>query len=185
MHIAQTICNVQPGEEEKGLLGKMLDKLRALFRKKQAVAVKEEVKEDEGAVEEEEDCDNKEESKKDKWFVKVYGFCLWKKLICVIFKPLIGPSLCKFFWQNWFVWYLKYTQHSKTLGFWLFARRIDSKYASLSCDETMISLSETTTSEPNTGVRFDDPLSPMIRKHTFLWNFRGWDSDLASEAGEN
>ena len=70
--------SVQPGEEEKGLLGKLLDKLRALFRKKQAVAVKEEsdkkeVKEDEGDVEEEEDCDNEEEldkeeeeSKKDK-----------------------------------------------------------------------------------------------------------------------
>ena len=27
--------SVQPGEEEKGLLGKLLDKLRALFRKKQ------------------------------------------------------------------------------------------------------------------------------------------------------
>ena len=69
--------SVQPGEEEKGLLGKLLDKLRALFRKKQAVAAKEEsdkkvVKEGEGDVEEEEDCDNEEtldtekESKKDK-----------------------------------------------------------------------------------------------------------------------
>ena len=69
--------SVQPGEEEKGLLGKLLDKLRALFRKKQAVAAKEEsdkkvVKEDEGDVEEEEDYDNEEaldkekESKKDK-----------------------------------------------------------------------------------------------------------------------
>jgi len=76
----KTLELVQPGEEEKGLLGKLLDKLRALFRKKQAVAVKEEsdkkeVKKDEGNVEEEEDCDNEEqeldkeekgESKKDK-----------------------------------------------------------------------------------------------------------------------
>ena len=69
--------SVQPGEEEKGLLGKLLDKLRALFRKKQAVAVKEEsdekeVKEDERDKEEDE-CENEkepgkeeEESKKDK-----------------------------------------------------------------------------------------------------------------------
>ena len=61
---------MQPGEEEKGLLGKLLDKLRALFRKKQAVAVKEEsdkkeVKEDEGDAEEEEDCDNEEELDKE------------------------------------------------------------------------------------------------------------------------
>ena len=85
---------MQPGEEEKGLLGKLLDKLRALFRKKQAVAVKKEsdtkeVKEDEGEVEEEENCDNEEErdkeeeeeeeSKKDKWFVKVCGF-FWQNL---------------------------------------------------------------------------------------------------------
>jgi len=69
----KTLELVQPGEEEKGLLGKLLDKLRALFRKKQAVAVKKEsdtkeVKEDEGEVEEEEVCDNEEEgeSKKDK-----------------------------------------------------------------------------------------------------------------------
>ena len=71
---------LQPGEEEKGLLGKLLEKLRALFRKKQAVAVKEEsdkkeVKEDKGDGEEdgeEEDSEIKEElgkeeeSKKDK-----------------------------------------------------------------------------------------------------------------------
>merc|ERR1719341_1494866 len=75
----KTLELVQPGEEEKGLLGKLLDKLRALFRKKQAVAVKEEsdkkeVKKDEGDVEEKGDCDNEEEldeekeeeSKKDK-----------------------------------------------------------------------------------------------------------------------
>ena len=51
---------LQPGDEEKGLLGKLLDKLRALFRKKQAVAAKEEndekdVKKDEGDGEEEEE----------------------------------------------------------------------------------------------------------------------------------
>ena len=69
---------MQPGEEEKGLLGKLLDKLRALFRKKQAVAVKEEsdekeVKEDKGDDEEEDECETEEElgkeeeeSKKDK-----------------------------------------------------------------------------------------------------------------------
>merc|ERR1719305_418200 len=62
----KTLELVQPGEEEKGLLGKLLDKLRALFRKKQAVAVKKEsdtkeVKEDKGEVEEEEGCDNEEE----------------------------------------------------------------------------------------------------------------------------
>ena len=69
---------MQPGEEEKGLLGKLMDKLRALFRKKQAVAVNEEsdkkgVKDVEEDVEEEEDCDKEgeqdkeeEESKKDK-----------------------------------------------------------------------------------------------------------------------
>ena len=71
---------LQPGEEEKGLLGKLLDKLRALFRKKQAVAVKEEndkkdVKKDEGDGEEEEEVEDseikeepvkEEESKKDK-----------------------------------------------------------------------------------------------------------------------
>lgn len=76
----KTLELVQPGEEEKGLLGKLLDKLRALFRKKQAVAVKEEsdkkeVNKDEGDVGEEEDCANEEqeldkeeneESKKDK-----------------------------------------------------------------------------------------------------------------------
>merc|ERR1719341_2718830 len=67
----KTLELVQPGEEEKGLLGKLLDKLRALFRKKQAVAVKEEsdkkeVKEDEGDVEDEEDCDNEEELDKEK-----------------------------------------------------------------------------------------------------------------------
>jgi len=73
----KTLELVQPGEEEKGLLGKLLDKLRALFRKKQAVAVKEEsdekeVKEDERDKEEDE-CENEkepgkeeEESKKDK-----------------------------------------------------------------------------------------------------------------------
>ena len=70
--------SVQPGEEEKGLLGKLLDKLRALFRKKQAVAVKEksgekEVKEDKGDDEEEDEFETEkelgkeeEESKKDK-----------------------------------------------------------------------------------------------------------------------
>ena len=71
---------LQPGEEEKGLLGKLLDKLRGLFRKKQAVAVKEEndkkdVKKDEGDGEEEEEVKDsemkegpgkEEESKKDK-----------------------------------------------------------------------------------------------------------------------
>merc|ERR550525_2213000 len=76
----KTLELVQPGEEEKGLLGKLLEKLRALFRKKQAVAVKEEsdkkeVKEDKGDGEEdgeEEDSEIKEElgkeeeSKKDK-----------------------------------------------------------------------------------------------------------------------
>ena len=68
--------SLQPGEEEKGLLGKLLDKLRALFRKKQAVAVKEESdkkeEEDEGDSEKKEDIEDKEEvskeeeSKKDK-----------------------------------------------------------------------------------------------------------------------
>jgi len=76
----KTLELVQPGEEEKGLLGKLLDKLRALFRKKQAVAVKEEsdkkdVKKDEGDGEEEEEVEDseikgepvkEEESKKDK-----------------------------------------------------------------------------------------------------------------------
>ena len=66
---------LQPGEEEKGLLGKLLDKLRALFRKKQAVAVKEESdtkeEEDEGDGEKKEDIEDEEvskeeESKKDK-----------------------------------------------------------------------------------------------------------------------
>ena len=73
-----SMFSVQPGEEEKGLLGKLLDKLRALFRKKQAVAVKEEsdekdVKEGEGGGEKEEDIEDEEEvskeeeeSKKDK-----------------------------------------------------------------------------------------------------------------------
>ena len=74
--------SLQPGEEEKGLVGKLLDKLRALFRKKQAVAVKEEsdkkeVTEDEGDGGKEVDCEKRqseekgedvevEESKKDK-----------------------------------------------------------------------------------------------------------------------
>merc|ERR1712210_359643 len=67
-------------KKRRGCLGSCWTSLRALFRKKQAVAVKEEsdkkeVKEDEGDVGEEEDCDNeeqeldkeeKEESKKDK-----------------------------------------------------------------------------------------------------------------------
>merc|ERR1719341_3218320 len=75
----KTLELVQPGEEEKGLLGKLLDKLRALFRKKQAVAAKEEndekdVKKDEGDGEEEEEVEDSEikegpgkekESKKD------------------------------------------------------------------------------------------------------------------------
>ena len=74
--------SLQPGEEEKGLVGKLLDKLRALFRKKQAVAVKEEsdkkeVTEVEGDGGKEVDCEKikseekgedveVEESKKDK-----------------------------------------------------------------------------------------------------------------------
>merc|ERR1711990_875015 len=74
----KTLELVQPGEEEKGLLGKLLDKLMALFRKKQAVAVKEEsdekeVKEDKGDDEEGDECETEEElgkeeeeSKKDK-----------------------------------------------------------------------------------------------------------------------
>merc|ERR1711990_615933 len=71
----KTLELVQPGEEEKGLLGKLLDKLRALFRKKQAVAVKEESdtkeEEDEGDGEKKEDIEDEEvskeeESKKDK-----------------------------------------------------------------------------------------------------------------------
>ena len=54
--------SLQPGEEEKGLVGKLLDKLRALFRKKQAVAVKEEsdkkeVTEDEGDGGKEVNCE--------------------------------------------------------------------------------------------------------------------------------
>merc|ERR1712013_479526 len=69
---------VQPGEEEKGLLGKLLDKLRSLLRKKQVVAAKKEeeggsnnevdkiVEDDEGAKEQEAPCDKQreEESKK-------------------------------------------------------------------------------------------------------------------------
>ena len=56
--------SLQPGEEEKGLVGKLLDKLRALFRKKQAVAVKEEsdkkeVTEDEGDGGKEVDCEKR------------------------------------------------------------------------------------------------------------------------------
>merc|ERR1712117_790931 len=72
---------VQPGEEEKGLLGKLLDKLRSLLRKKQVVAAKEKeeeegsdneadkiVEDDEGAKEQEAPCDKQrdEESKKEK-----------------------------------------------------------------------------------------------------------------------
>jgi len=71
---------VQPGEEEKGLLGKLLDKLRSLLRKKQVVAAKKEeeegsnneedkiVEDDEGAKEQEAPCDKQreEESKKEK-----------------------------------------------------------------------------------------------------------------------
>ena len=70
----------QPGEEEKGLLGKLLDKLRSLLRKKQVVAAKKEeeegsnneedkiVEDDEGAKEQEAPCDKQreEESKKEK-----------------------------------------------------------------------------------------------------------------------
>ena len=70
----------QPGEEEKGLLGKLLDKLRSLLRKKQVVAAKKEeeegsnneadtiVDDDEGAKEQEAPCDKQreEESKKEK-----------------------------------------------------------------------------------------------------------------------
>ena len=70
----------QPGEEEKGLLGKLLDKLRSLLRKKQVVAAKKEeeegsnneedkiVEDDEGAKEQEASCDKQreEESKKEK-----------------------------------------------------------------------------------------------------------------------
>merc|ERR1719209_2924012 len=70
---------VQPGEEEKGLLGKLLDKLRSLLRKKQVVAAKKEeeeegsnneadkiVEDDDGAKEQEAPCDKlrEEESKK-------------------------------------------------------------------------------------------------------------------------
>ena len=64
--------SLQPGEEEKGLVGKLLDKLRTLFRKKQAVAVKEEsdkkeVTEDEGDGGKEVDCEKrKSEEKGDK-----------------------------------------------------------------------------------------------------------------------
>merc|ERR1712203_133173 len=71
---------VQPGEEEKGLLGKLLDKLRSLLRKKQVVAAKKEeeegsnneadkiVEDDDGAKELEAPCDKlrEEESKKEK-----------------------------------------------------------------------------------------------------------------------
>ena len=70
----------QPGEEEKGLLGKLLDKLRSLLRKKQVVAAKKEeeegsnneadkiVEDDDGAKEQEAPCDKQreEESKKEK-----------------------------------------------------------------------------------------------------------------------
>ena len=71
----------QPGEEEKGLLGKLLDKLRSLLRKKQVVAAKKEeeeegsnneadkiVEDDDGAKEQEAPCDKlrEEESKKEK-----------------------------------------------------------------------------------------------------------------------
>ena len=72
--------NFQPGEEEKGLLGKLLDKLRSLLRKKQVVAAKKEeeegsnneadkiVEDDDGAKEQEAPCDKQieEESKKEK-----------------------------------------------------------------------------------------------------------------------
>merc|ERR1712013_219924 len=75
----KTLVLVQPGEEEKGLLGKLLDKLRSLLRKKQGVAVKKEeeeesnneadkiVEDDEGAKEQEASCDKQreEESKKE------------------------------------------------------------------------------------------------------------------------
>merc|ERR1711994_303644 len=71
---------VQPGEEEKGLLGKLLDKLRSLLRKKQVVAAKKEkeegsnneedkiVEDDDGAKEQEApgDKQREEESKKEK-----------------------------------------------------------------------------------------------------------------------
>ena len=55
---------VQPGQEEKGLLGKLLDKLRALLRKKEVVtAPKDDKEEDEKDAEEVEE--DKEEEEKD------------------------------------------------------------------------------------------------------------------------
>ena len=55
---------VQPGQEEKGLLGKLLDKLRALLRKKEVVTApkKEEDAEEELEDKEEEEKDEEEEN---------------------------------------------------------------------------------------------------------------------------
>ena len=54
---------VQPGQEEKGLLGKLLDKLRALLRKKEVVtAPKKEDKEEDEEDDEEEEKDEEEEN---------------------------------------------------------------------------------------------------------------------------
>ena len=43
---------VQPGQEEKGLLGKLLDKLRALLRKKEVVTAPKKEEDEEDAEEE-------------------------------------------------------------------------------------------------------------------------------------
>ena len=64
----KTLELVQPGQEEKGLLGKLLDKLRALLRKKEVVtAPKKEEKEgdEKDGGEDEEDDDKEDEDEKE------------------------------------------------------------------------------------------------------------------------
>ena len=55
---------VQPGQEEKGLLGKLLDKLRALLRKKEVVTAPKKEDKEEGE-EDAEDAEDAEEEVKD------------------------------------------------------------------------------------------------------------------------